>query len=32
VVGLVETMLPQATQLELLRDYQGHDRVVTFQL
>lgn len=32
VVGLVETLLPQATQVELHRDYQGHDRVVTFQL
>lgn len=32
VIGLVETILPQATQVELHRDYQGHDRVVTFQL
>lgn len=32
VLSLVETLLPQATQLELHRDYQGHDRVVTFQL
>ncbi|HHY56382.1 MAG TPA: peptide chain release factor N(5)-glutamine methyltransferase [Chloroflexi bacterium] len=32
VIGLVETLLPQATQVELHRDYQGHDRVVTFQL
>lgn len=32
VITLVETLLPQATQVELHRDYQGHDRVVTFQL
>ncbi|MFO7632887.1 MAG: peptide chain release factor N(5)-glutamine methyltransferase [Caldilinea sp.] len=32
VMRLVEKMLPQVTQLELHRDYQGHDRVVSFQL
>jgi release factor glutamine methyltransferase len=32
VLGLVEKMLPDATQLELQRDYQGHDRIVSFQL
>ena len=32
VLRLVEKKLPQATQLELQRDYQGHDRIVSFQL
>ncbi len=32
VLGLVEKILPNATQLELQRDYQGHDRIVSFQL
>ncbi|MBK8795732.1 MAG: peptide chain release factor N(5)-glutamine methyltransferase [Anaerolineales bacterium] len=32
VISLVETILSQASQVELHRDYQGHDRVVTFQL
>lgn len=32
VLERVEKALPQATQLELHRDYQGHDRVVSFQL
>lgn len=32
VLRLVEKVLPQATQLELQRDYQGHDRIVSFQL
>jgi release factor glutamine methyltransferase len=32
VLGLVEKVLPNATQLELQRDYQGHDRIVSFQL
>lgn len=32
VISLVEKNLPQATQLELQRDYQGHDRIVSFQL
>jgi len=32
VLRLVEQLLPEATQLELQRDYQGHDRIVSFQL
>lgn len=32
VLRLVEKTLPQATQLELQRDYQGHDRIISFQL
>ena len=32
VMALVERLLPQATQLELHRDYHGRDRVVSFQL
>ena len=32
VTALVEELLPQATQLELHRDYHGRDRVVSFQL
>lgn len=32
VLTMVETLLPQATQIELHRDYQGHDRVISFQL
>lgn len=32
VMRLVTKYTPQATQLEVHRDYQGHDRVVSFQL
>lgn len=32
VMALVEKLLPQATQIELHRDYHGRDRVVSFQL
>lgn len=31
-VALIETVLPQATQLELHRDYHGHSRMISFQL
>jgi release factor glutamine methyltransferase len=32
VMELVETLLPQARDIELRKDYQGHDRTVTFVL
>ncbi|MEJ5247087.1 MAG: peptide chain release factor N(5)-glutamine methyltransferase [Caldilinea sp.] len=32
LLEMVETLLPQATQLELHRDYQGRDRVISFLL
>ncbi|MBO9391425.1 peptide chain release factor N(5)-glutamine methyltransferase [Caldilinea sp.] len=32
MLEMVETLLPQATQIELHRDYQGRDRVISFQL
>lgn len=32
MLEMVEALLPQATQIELHRDYQGHDRVISFQL
>lgn len=32
ILELVERTLPQATQVDLRKDYQGHDRMVTFTL